>query len=201
MKGSKGDSRTKIQSHYRLWIRRIFVFAREQGKKGEKSPLFPCSLYPLLHLIFTLYSLLFTLYFSFSPASAQSLTIETGLGYVGKGNNQYLDYFKVGAKAFLPVSESVDLYVAPHWMGGFGIDAGTSFKLPLTIEDLEGFRSYVGTGLSLIQGRFGFALSAAVSYDLSDRTGLVLTYTHRPLLSPGLSQAFDVSLGINVNLR
>jgi hypothetical protein len=168
--------------------------AREQGSREEKSPFLPVFPAPLLLLLFTLYSLLFT-------ASAQSLTIETGLGYVGQGNNQYLDYFKVGAKGLFPVSEGVELYVAPYWMGGFGIDAGASFRLPLTIQDLEGFRSYVGTGLSIIQGRFGFALSAAVSYDLSDRTAVVLSYTHRPLLSPTLSQAFDVSFGVSIDLQ
>jgi hypothetical protein len=144
--------------------------------------------------------LLFTLYFSLFAASSQSLTIEAGLGYVGQGNSQYLDYFKVGAKAFLPVSEGVDLYVSPYWMGGFGIDAGASFKLPLTIQDLEGFRSYVGAGLSLTQRRFGFALSAAVSYEFSNQAALVLTYTHRPLFGPSLSQAFDISFGVNFRL-
>ena len=72
-----------------------------------------------------------------------------------------------------PVSDSVNLYVAPYWMGGFNVDAGAWFRLPITIEDLEGFRSYVGTGLSVTQARFGFALRVAVSYDLSDQTALM----------------------------
>jgi hypothetical protein len=145
------------------------------------------------------YFLLFTFYFLLSPVSAQSLTIETGLGYVEQSSG-YIDYLKLGTRVMFPVSEAVDLYVAPYWLGGFNVDAGVWFRLPLTIQDLEGFRSYVGTGLSLTQARFGFALSAALSYDLSDNTALMLTYTHRPLITPGLSQAFDVSLGINFKL-
>ena len=143
--------------------------------------------------------------FSFSllppTSSAQSVTIETGLGYIEQANSQYLDYFKVGAKAMFPVSETVDLYLSPYWLGGFNVDAGAWFRLPITIEDLEGFRSYIGTGLSLTQARFGFALSAAISYDLSDQTALMLTYTHRPLITSGLSQVFDVSLGISFKLQ
>jgi hypothetical protein len=145
--------------------------------------------------------LLLALYFLLSTTHAQSVTIETGLGYIEQGNSQYLDYFKFGARAMIPVSESASLYVAPYWMGRFNVDTGVWFRLPLTIEDLEGFRSYVGTGLSLTQARFGFALSAAISYDLSDQTALILTYTHRPLLSPGFSQAFDLSVGVSFELR
>jgi hypothetical protein len=135
------------------------------------------------------------------PASAQSLTLETGLGYIGQGNNQYLDYLKLGTRVMLPVSESTDIYLAPYWMGGFGVDAGAWFRLPLTIQDLEGFRSYIGTGLSLTQARFGFALSAAISYELAENTALMLTYTHRPLIAPELSQAFDISFGLNIALN
>ncbi len=164
----------------------------ESGKWKGTSPCLPVSLSPLLLLAFCLL---------LPPAHAQSITVETGLGYIEQVNSQYLDYFKIGAKAMFPVSENVDLYVAPYWMGGFNIDAGAWFRLPITIEDLEGFRSYVGTGLSVTQARFGFALSAAVSYDLSDQTALMLTYTHRPLISPSFKQAFDISVGINFELE
>ncbi len=141
----------------------------------------------------------FPFHFSLFPALSQSITIETGLGYIEQSSG-YIDYFKIGTKVMLPVSEAVDIYVAPYWLGGFNVDAGAWFRLPITIQDLEGFRSYVGTGLSLTQARFGFALSAAVSYDLSDSTALMLTYTHRPLITPNLSQAFDLSLGLNFKL-
>jgi hypothetical protein len=140
--------------------------------------------------------LFFLLFFSFS--FAQTVTIETGLGYLEQG--EYLNYLKLGGKLALPVADKVDIYIAPYWLGGFNIDAGAWFALPLTIQDIEGFRSYVGTGLSLTRGRFGFALSAGISYDIADNSALTLTYTHRPLITPGLSQAFDLSVGIKFEL-
>lgn len=128
---------------------------------------------------------------------SQSVTLESGLGYIEESSNQYRNTFKIGARVLLPVSESSQLYINPYWLGGFGLDAGAWFRLPLTIQDLEGFHSYVGGGLSLTQARFGFALNAAISYDFSDQAALVLIYTHRPLVTPQLSQVFDLSLGIN----
>jgi hypothetical protein len=164
----------------------IRVFRREKGE-GRRYFLLPSP-----------FSLLFFLFFTLS--SAQSLTIETGLGYLEQGKQNYLNYLKIGSKLALPVADKIDLYIAPYWLGGFNIDAGVWFTLPLTIQDIEGFRSYVGTGLSLTRGRFGFALSAAISYDLADSTALTLSYTHRPLITPELSQAFDLALGIRFEL-
>jgi hypothetical protein len=138
----------------------------------------------------------------------QSLWIETGLGWLERlppngerANQEYDTNFKVGARAVFPVSERVGVYVASYLQGGFNVDAGTWFTLPLTIQDVEGFRSYLGTGLTITGGRFGFALSAALSYDLSNDIALALVYTHRPLLTPRLSQAFDLSVGLRIDLK
>jgi opacity protein-like surface antigen len=147
------------------------------------------------------------LLFTLSVAYGQSLWIETGLGYLeqlpseGRAQQVYGSNFKIGARAVFPVSERVGLYLAPYLQGGFNVDAGAWFTLPLTIQDVEGFRSYVGTGLTITGGRFGFALSAALSYDLSNDVALALVYTHRPLLTPKLSQAFDISVGLRFDLQ
>lgn len=150
--------------------------------------------------------LLFMLSFSY----AQSLWIETGLGYLEKlegaqeqkGKQNYDSGFKFGARVVFPVSDRAGIYVAPFVQGGFNfnIDAGAWFTLPLNIQDVEGFTSYLGTGLTVTDGRFGLALSGALSYNLSNDVALALIYTHRPLLTPRLSQAFDISVGLKFEL-
>ncbi len=141
----------------------------------------------------------------------QSLWVETGLGWLeqlpaeGRAQQVYDSGFKVGLRGVFPVSEKVGVYLAPHWQKGINVDAGAWFTLPLTIQDVEGFTSYVGTGLTITglttsDIRFGFALSAALSYDLSDAVALALVYTHRPLVTPRLSQAFDISVGLRFDL-
>jgi hypothetical protein len=150
------------------------------------------------------------LLFAFAFAYGQSLWLETGLGYLeqlpeeGRAQQIYDSGFKFGARFVLPVSDVTGLYLAPFLQNGFNVDAGLWFTLPLTIQDVEGFRSYVGTGLTAMTGerfRFGFALSAALSYDLSNDVALALVYTHRPLLTPKLSQAFDISVGVRFDLQ
>jgi hypothetical protein len=150
--------------------------------------------------------LLFTLSFSYG----QSLWIETGLGYLEqlpppesnvRPDQEYDSGFKFGARFVVPVSDVTGLYLAPFLQNGFNVDAGVWFTLPLTIQDVEGVRSYVGTGLTLTGGRFGLALSGALSYDLSNDVALALVYTHRPLFTPRLSQAFDISVGLRFDLQ
>jgi hypothetical protein len=141
----------------------------------------------------------------------QSLWIETGLGWLeqlpsngGRGEQEYDSGFKIGARVVFPLSDRAGIYVAPYLQQGFNIDAGAWFTLPLTIQDVEGFRSYVGTGLTLTGRdplRFGLALSGALSYDLSNDVALALVYTHRPLFTPRLSQAFDISVGLRFDLQ
>jgi hypothetical protein len=151
--------------------------------------------------------LLIVLLFTFTLAYGQSLWIETGLGYLERIDNPaerpnqvYDSGFKFGARLVISVSDVTGLYLAPFLQNGFNVDAGAWFTLPLTIQDVEGFRSYVGTGLTLTGGRFGLALSGAISYDLSNDVALALVYTHRPLFTPRLSQAFDISVGIKFDL-
>jgi hypothetical protein len=150
--------------------------------------------------------LMILLLFTLSLTYGQSLWIETGVGYLeqfnseGVGSQNYTPSFKIGARVVFPVSERAGVYLAPSLQGGFTVDAGGWFTLPLTIEDIEGFTSYLGTGLTLANGRFGVALSGALSYDLNDNIALAFIYTHRPLLSPSLSQGFDVSVGLQFDL-
>jgi opacity protein-like surface antigen len=140
-------------------------------------------------------------------AQGQSLWIETGFGYVeqlpseGRAQQVYDSGFKVGARVVFPVSDRAGIYVSPYLLRGFNVDAGAWFTLPLNIQDVEGFTSYLGTGLTITNARFGFALSGALSYDLSNDVALTLVYTHRPLLTPKLSQAFDLAVGLRFELN
>jgi hypothetical protein len=151
------------------------------------------------------------LLFAFSFSYGQSLWLEMGGGWLeqlpgnGERANQVYDSgIKFGARAVFPVTERAGIYIAPYYLLGFNVDAGAWFTLPLTIQDVEGFTSYIGTGLAITtarQFRFGFALSGALSYDLSNDVALALIYTHRPLLTPQLSQGFDISVGLRFDLN
>jgi hypothetical protein len=145
------------------------------------------------------------LIFLFFPCvvQGQSLWIETGVGWLERlpeAQQEYDPGFKIGARVVFPVAERVGIYLAPSLQRGFSLDAGAWFTLPLNIQDVEGFTSYLGTGLTLTNARFGLALSGALSYDLSNDVALTLAYTHRPLLSPQLSQGFDIAVGVKVDL-
>jgi hypothetical protein len=154
--------------------------------------------------------LLILLFFTLSLAYGQSLWVETGLGWLerlpsggGRGQQEYDSGLKVGARVIFPVSERAGVYLAPYLNRGFNADVGAWFTLPLTIQDVEGFTSYLGTGLAITTAeefRFGFALSGALTYDLSNDVALALVYTHRPLFTPRLSQGFDVSVGLKFDL-
>ncbi len=138
-----------------------------------------------------------------SVVQSQSLWIETGVGWLEQLPEAQQDYdpgFKIGARVVFPVAERLGIYLAPSLQRGFSLDAGAWFTLPLTIQDVEGFTSYIGTGLTLTNARFGFALSGALSYDLSNDVALTFAYTHRPLLSPQLSQGFDIAVGVKLEL-
>ena len=140
-----------------------------------------------------------------TPVLAQSVWLESGLGYseraLGEDDSEYTPYLKLGLRGVLPVSERVGLFLAPYWLGGAGLDAGAWFTFPTNLDDLEGFQSYAGAGLSFAPAGFGLALSAAVSYELQRNLDLTLSYTHRPLLRPRLSQTFNVSVGLAIRLE
>jgi hypothetical protein len=150
------------------------------------------------HIYFTLG------FFLLTTAFGQSIWLETGFAYAEQTcgtSSCFPIYLKLGARGMVPVSEQVSLFLAPYWLGGFGLDAGAWFSFPVTLEDLEGFASYAGAGLSLTQGRFGLSLSGALSYELDRNFDLVVSYTHRPLFIPKFSQTFDLSAGLALRLE
>ena len=140
-----------------------------------------------------------------SAPKAQAIWLETGLAYNEQPNldtnEPYTSYLRVGVRGLIPINKTVSYYIAPQWFGGLGLDTGAWFTFPVTLDDLEGFRSYAGTGLSYTRGKLGLALSAALSYELNRNTDVVAVYTHRPLFTNGLTQAFDISLGFAYTFR
>lgn len=150
---------------------------------------------------------------------AQSFWLETGLAYSerlldGQANQNFEAFAKLGIKAVFPVTENLSLYINPFWQGSPGLDGGLWIDFPGNIQDLEGFHSFAALGLSYlglpssssstgqsqIDTALGFALVAGISYELTDKLRLSLIYTHHPILSPSLSQAFDLSIGLGLVL-
>ena len=136
-----------------------------------------------------------------SSAWGQSVWLETGFAYRDTATQSLSPGFKFGLRGVFDLTDTVGLYVAPYYLGGFGVDGGVWFSFPVGLNDVEGLTSYLGTGLTVVNGNFGLALSGALGYELSQTTEIVLVYTHRPLFLPRLSQAFDVSLGLKIDLR
>ncbi len=142
----------------------------------------------------------------FSSANAQSLSIETGLGFIegivdAKSTQEYDVNFKLGLRGTFPLSSDIELYIAPYYLAGSGIDSGIWFNFPVTLESEEGFDSYAGLGLSYLNNRIGLSLVAAISYELDQDSQITLTYSHRPMFSPILNQVFDISLGYKLLLK
>ena len=131
----------------------------------------------------------------------RTLWLEAGLGYrLGPDEDGLLLYPRVGLRGIQPLTDTAALYAAVAYDGNVTVDVGGWYSFLPGAEDLFGFRSYAGTGLSYVAGSFGIALSAALSYELSTQTALVIVYTHRPLFFPELTQAFDLSLGVSFTL-
>ncbi|MEM6431151.1 MAG: hypothetical protein AAF708_18080 [Deinococcota bacterium] len=144
-----------------------------------------------------------------SPLSkGQSLWLESGLAYRETETGSYEPLLKLGLRGFLSLSEPLSLYAALAWRDGLVADAGVWYAFDPNLQDPFGFQTYGGAGLTFVSGdsasgnedSFGLALSVAASYAIDETFGLAITYTHRPLLLPELSQAFDVSLGITLSL-
>ena len=144
-----------------------------------------------------------------SSVQAQSLWLESGLGYVEteaavEGATSYQPNFKLGLRLLLPVSENNSLYVAPHYLAGLGVDTGLWINFDSTLEDIDGLESYAGFGATLSRAKdavsLGLALSAGLSYELTQDTALTFVYTHRPLLVPEFAQSFDLSFGLAFDL-
>ena len=140
-----------------------------------------------------------------SAASAQSLWLEGGLAYdeiPSEATAEFASGFEIGLRAIAPLTRRVGIYARPFWFGGageaagLGVDGGVWLSLPNDPEDLVGFSSYLGAGLTLVRAKYGFALSGALSYELSRDREVVLIYTHRPVVSPEFSQTFDIALAL-----
>lgn len=139
------------------------------------------------------------------PPLLPSLWFETGVAYrpadadTSTGADATVTpRLRVGVRGVQPLSETTALYAAFALDGDPFLDLGGWYSFLPGADDLFGVRSYAGTGLSYAAGSFGVSLSAALSYELSPRTSLLLVYTHRPLFLPELGQAFDVSVGVRV---
>ena len=140
-----------------------------------------------------------------SAALSQSLWLEGGLGYdENKGTNTYDFSPKGGVRGTYPLLDAPlsrsGLYAAAAWRDGVLVDAGGWFTFLPEESALYGFEAHLGTGLTYVEGSFGVALSAGLSYDITQGLALSFIYTHRPLLLPELKQAFDLSAGVKIDL-
>lgn len=107
---------------------------------------------------------------------------------------------RFGVRGVQPLSETTGIYAAFGLRNNVTLDLGGWFSFLPGPDDLFGFRSFAGAGLSYAEGSLGLAFSAAVTYEVSSSAALALVYTHRPLFVPELGQAFDVSLGVRFDL-
>ncbi len=138
-------------------------------------------------------------------ALAQSVWLEGGLGYdENRVTNTYDLSVKGGLRGTYPLTDaplsSSGLYAAAAWGGGVLLDAGGWFTFLPEENALYGFEAHLGAGLTYAVDSFGVALSAGLSYDLTQGIALSFVYTHRPLLLPELKQAFDLSAGVRLDL-
>ncbi len=128
---------------------------------------------------------------------APTLWLESGLGYRPGTEEALVPHLRIGFRGIQPLTDTAAVYAAFAVDGDLTLDMGGWFSFLPGEGDVFGFRSYAGTGLSFVAGSFGIALSAALSYELSADTSLILVYTHRPLFFPERGQSFDVSLGVS----
>lgn len=130
---------------------------------------------------------------------AQSVWLELGLAYQGRQAGTFDTLAKFGVRGVYPLSDTAGLFAAAALRRGLILDAGGWFTFPVQPEDPFGLRAHVGAGLTLTEGRFGLALSGALTYEVERNLDLFLMYTHRPLILPRLSQAFELSAGVRFN--
>ena len=126
-----------------------------------------------------------------------SLWFESGLAYRA-GETGLTPHLRVGIRGVQPLGETTAVYAAFAVDGDLLLDLGGWYSFLPGADDLFGFRSYAGTGLSYAAGSLGVAFSGAVSYELSPQTAVLVVYTHRPLFIPDSGQAFDVSFGVRI---
>ncbi len=132
------------------------------------------------------------------PLPPPSLWLESGLAYRGGETARLTPHLRVGVRGVRPLGDTTALYAAFAIDGDLLLDLGGWYSFLPQADDLFGFRSYAGTGLSYAAGSLGVALSGAVVYEFSPRTAFLVVYTHRPLFYPAPGQAFDLSVGVRV---
>ncbi len=152
------------------------------------------------------FKLVIFIFIIYSSSLAQSISVETGLGFIenivtGKASQEYSADIKLGLRGTAPIDNNLDIFFAPYYFHGFGIDSGLWFNFPVSLEDEIDFDSYAGIGLSYLDNRIGMNLVLAISYEVSKNNQITLTYTHRPLFTPVLSQAFDIAIGYKIILQ
>ena len=138
-------------------------------------------------------------------AFGQSVWLEGGLGYdENKETGTYDLSVKGGLRGTYPLIDAPlsrsGLYAAAAWRNGILVDAGGWFTFLPEEGALYGFEAHLGAGLTYAVDSFGVALSAGLSYDITQGIALSFVYTHRPLVLPELSQAFDLSAGVKIDL-
>ncbi len=152
-----------------------------------------------------MHTLIVLLILSSSVSFGQSVWLEGGLGYdENKETNTYDLSFKGGVRGTYPLTGAPlsrsGLYAAAAWRDGILLDAGGWFTFLPEESELYGLEAHLGAGLTYAVDSFGVALSAGLSYDLTQGLALSFVYTHRPLFLPELKQAFDLSAGVKINL-
>ena len=142
-----------------------------------------------------------------SLSFGQSVWLEGGLGYDENKETPVAPYdlsFKGGLRGTYPLIDAPlsrsGLYAAAAWRNGILVDAGGWFTFLPEEDALYGFEAHLGAGLTYAVDSFGVALSAGLSYDITQGIALSFIYTHRPLVLPELSQAFDLSAGVKIDL-
>jgi hypothetical protein len=137
------------------------------------------------------------------PLPPPSVWLEAGLAYRSTETELATELApapRFGVRGVQPLSETAGFYGAFGLQDALALDVGGWFTFLPGPEDLFGFRSFAGAGLTYAAGSFGFALSAAVAYEVAPGTALTFVYTHRPLLLPALGQSFDLSFGVRLDL-
>lgn len=126
---------------------------------------------------------------------------QTGLAYRETTTSEYDAGARFGVMGTFPLGRIPGLYAAAAIDRWLVVDVGGWFTLPTGLDDPFGVQTYLGTGFTVVAGRVGIALSGAISYEFEPNLSVFLLYTHRPLLLPELSQAFDLSAGLKIDLR
>ena len=135
-------------------------------------------------------------------ANGQSVWLGTGLSYLESDEANFEPSFTINIRAVFPVSETAGIYTALTVPRGLTLDAGGWFSFEPNLTDPFGLQAHIGVGLNYLIGSadFGLALSGALSYAVSPDLDIFFNYTHRPLVTPRLAQAFDIIIGLKFSV-